>query len=86
MRAGAHARPLGVVLVAALAAALLLAGCGKKSSLEPPPDKEASFTYPRDYPAPLPGTQPRGPQPREESERLRVSPFPDDYTSPTKTY
>ncbi len=37
-----------MVLVVAAALAVALAGCGKKSDLDPPPGKE--IKYPRSYP------------------------------------
>ncbi|MGF1609479.1 MAG: hypothetical protein ACFCUQ_08795 [Kiloniellales bacterium] len=81
------ATPAVALLVAALGTGGLLAGCGKKSGLEPPPGEEANYTYPRAYPAPLPGTQPRGPrQPQEETEPSKLSPFPGSGGPTTRTY
>jgi predicted small lipoprotein YifL len=49
----AHTRfPLGLAALAALALALLVAGCGRKGPLDPPPSAAV--------PAPVPGAQASG--------------------------
>lgn len=40
-----------ILIAAALAVTVaLVAGCGKRGGLEPPPDKKEEYKYPRQYP------------------------------------
>lgn len=65
-------------LLAALLAAAVVTGCGKKAPLEPPPGEVS--TYPREYPAPGIYSPPAAP-PVEKEERYEIFPSPDEEDS-----
>ena len=81
--------PHRTVLAAALLATALVAGCGKKNEVSPPDGQEHLYTYPRNYPAPVPGAAvpSRG---ADRQERLSppssLSPYPFSREGTTKTY
>ena len=76
-------------LVPALMATALVAGCGKKNDISPPDGQEGLYTYPRAYPAPLPGSaaQDRSAQQQDRlSPPSSLSPYPFSREGKTKTY
>lgn len=77
------------LLAAALLATVLVAGCGKKNDISPPDGQEDLYTYPRDYPAPVPGTvvPDRSAQQQDRlSPPSSLSPYPFSRERKTKTY
>ena len=67
--------------------AVLLAGCGKRGTLEPPEGQESRYTYPQPYPPPqtvVPGVQGEGAE--DDAGVARPSVFPDDDRTTTRSH